>query len=322
MSKNLKYKPISFGYIIASWHIVNFLSRHEKIKPDKIHSFLINSGKLGRSFPAKEGINLSIYYNFTCIDKGYLSLTQVSRESFIPLCDTDEPNINVLRAILKEIISCHNFEWLIFYDPDPEIFKEYLSNSDPEWTIMLDNAKLFNFEDDSVLAWWDDILLKYENYREEVKKAIGDIGEKLTYDHEISRVNSDGHRPAKSFVKWTARISNTFGFDILSIKGKRFSEMDNERDKIQIEVKASEISNLESFRFYVPKPEWQTALKNIDNYFFYCWPGINIQRETAIAAPFVIPAKELLTHMPKNISPIAEWSECRCVLNISNYKVV
>jgi len=322
MNKKIKYSPISIGHIIASWHIIFLLSRHKRVSPEKAYNILTTSGKLGGSLPAQKGIEICLRYKFIYIENGNLFLTKTSEEILIPLCDKDDPNRYVLRAILKEIVSCHNFEWLIFYDSDSYIFKEYLYNNDPEWVMILDNAKLFDFDDKEALVWWEEVLFKYENFKDEVKKAIGDIGEILTYEHEINRIHNDGHHPAKSYVKWAARISNSFGYDILSIKGKRFSYNKQEKDKIQIEVKASEISNLKTFRFYVSKPEWQTALKNIDNYYFYCWPGINLEKETALGGPYIISAKELVVHMPYDISIIAEWSECRCVLDISNYKAL
>jgi len=321
MRNKLRYYPITQGHIIASWYILYLVAKYESIHPRDINSLLIHSGKLGGKIPAEQGLKICMDYNFVSIHKQNLRLTELAEKRIIPLCNEDDPNVIVLRAILSHIISFHNFQWLIFYDSDPDIFKTYLFEQDPEWVVLLENAKLFDFDDENVNSWWDNVLSKYEDYKEELKKAIGDVGEKLTYKHELDRIDKDGYNPAKSFVKWASQLSDQFGYDILSIRGKRFLGVTNEKEKIQIEVKSSDTSNIGSFRFYISKPEWKTALKNINTYFFYCWPGINLVEETAIDGPFIIPATELVDHIPQDVSPISEWSECRCVIDISKYRI-
>lgn len=321
MKNKLRYYPISQGHIIASWYILYLVAKYESIHPKDVNSLLQNSGKLGGKIPAEQGLKICIDYNLVRFDEQKLCLTELSQKHITPLCDKDDPNTMVLRVILGHIVSLHNFQWLIFYDSDPDIFKAYLYEQESEWVVLLENAKLFDFEDESVNTWWSNVLSKYEDYKEALKKAIGDVGEKLTYIHELERIDKDGHTPAKSFVKWASRINDHFGFDVLSIRGKRFVHTYKEREKIQIEVKSSDTSNIESFRFYISKPEWKTALKNLHTYFFYCWPGINVSNESALGGPFIIPAVDLMEHMPQDVSPISEWSECRCVLDISKYKL-
>ncbi|TFG92561.1 MAG: DUF3883 domain-containing protein, partial [Candidatus Atribacteria bacterium] len=122
----------------------------------------------------------------------------------------------------------------------------------------MDNAKLFDFSDQDVIEWWDKVLVKYETYKDKLKKEIGDVGEKLTYDYELSRIETDGYNPSKLFVKWAARLSDRFGYDILSIRGKFFSKLNNEKEQIQIEVKSSDSFNIQRFKFHISKPEWNT----------------------------------------------------------------
>ena len=320
MKNQIKYYRISQGHIIASWNILFLLKSYNSLYPKDIVNFLTSSGKLGGQLPVKTAIKICLDYNLIRIEVGRLYLTDFSKNHIIHLCNCDDPNIAVLHAILQHIISFHNFQWLIFFDPDPEVFKSYLFEQDPEWLYLLENASLFNFENKTVNDWWDSVLSKYEKCKQEIKKAIGDIGEKLTYDYELIRIKEDGHTPSKSFVKWASQLSDQFGYDILSIRGKKFSFVAKERDKIQIEVKSSDINSSDAFRFYISKPEWRTALRNIESYFFYCWIGINLTKESASDGPFIIPAKDLVDQMPLDISPSAEWSECRCVLDISKYK--
>lgn len=322
MKEKVKYYPITQGHIIGSWYILYLVAKYEPIHPRALQGLIAGSGKLGGMMPVEYSLKICCDYGLVTYRNGSLCLTELSKNRIVPLCDVDDPNHIALRAILGRIIALHNFQWLILYDSDPDIFKEYLFEQDPEWVVMLDNAKLFDFNDKTTMDWWKSVLSKYEDYKEAQKKAIGDVGEKLTYQHELSRIHGDGHKPANAFVKWASRISDKYGFDVQSIRGKRFSHTFEERAKIQIEVKSSDANGIEAFRFYVSKPEWKTALRNINSYFFYCWSGVNIDKETASDGPFIIPASELVEHIPQDVSLLAEWSECRCVLNLSKYKIL
>ncbi|EHP50064.1 protein NO VEIN domain-containing protein [Odoribacter laneus] len=322
MRGKFKYYPITYGHILASWYILYLVAQYKLILPETLNKIIKNSGKLGGTIPVKQGIKICHDYELITIKKEGILLTEISQNRIVPLCSNDDPNIKSLRAILFHIVSYHNFSWLIFYDSDPDIFRNYLIEDDPEWTNLLDNAKLFDFSDEEVNQWWSNVLEKYEDYKEKLKKAIGDVGEKLTYIYELQRVKNDGYRPEKSFVKWAARIDDHFGFDIQSIRGKYFCHTFLEKDKIQIEVKSSESIKIDSFRFYISKPEWLMAQKNFHSYFFYCWVGVDIDKESAMEGPYVIPAIALKDKIPTDNSNECEWSECRCVIDLSKFKLL
>lgn len=321
MRKKINYYPITYGHVAASWNILYLISRYNGISPKKAVNIALQMGKMGGTFPAKQGLKICLDYDLVRINEDLLYLTEVAQEKLIPKCDQDDPNVNVIRSLLFHLISYHNFQWLIFYDTDSAIFREQILANDPEWVTLLDNAKLFDFEEEDVNIWWDMVLSKYEDNKNKIKKAIGDVGEKLTFDHELNRIKSDGFVPAKYFVKWASRISDKFGFDILSLRGKLLQASYNKNDKINIEVKASDSSNSVAFRFYISKPEWLTAQNNINSYYFYCWIGVNLDYDSAVDGPFIIPAKELVSFIPKDSGQICEWSECRCVMDISKYKL-
>ena len=317
-----KYEPITFGHVLATWNVIYLTSLHESIKASDAVGILIRNGKLGGSFPAKKGMEVSIKYGFVEVKSGELTLPKITLETLIPICDSDDLNIEALRIILFKIIAEHNFEWLIYYDVDSEIFKTYLESYDVEWLNLLLNADLLNFDDENVNQWWREVLKKYEDYKENVKKAIGDVGEKLTYEYELNRIEADGFKPSNSFVKWASRISDRFGFDVLSIRGDSFKYHFDKKDKIQIEVKSTDASNTERFRFFVSKPEWNMALENLDSYMFFCWAGVNLNTETAEIGPYVIPAKDIISYMPEDKSETCSWSECRVVIDLSKFCVL
>jgi len=319
MSKKIKYSPITQGHIVAAWHLIYLSNKHQTIQAKIAASIIRKSGKLGGTVPVSQGQKVCIKYGFLRIQSGKLYTTQLSESSLIPNCNNEDLNISVQRTILSHILSFHNFEWLIFYNADPEIFRVNLLVNDRNWTSLLDNAKLFDFEDEDVNIWWNKVLSKYEEYKAGVKKAIGDVGEKLTYQLELSRIERDGFIPPKTFVKWASRISDRFGFDIQSIRGSYFLSTYKSTDQIQIEVKSTDANNIVRFRFFISKPEWNKALENIDSYFFFCWSGINIEKDTAKSGPFIIPAKDLLSKVPSDNSEDFQWTECRCFIDLTKY---
>lgn len=322
MRKKIKYYIITQGHIIAAWHLVYLSNSHEGIRAKDAVSISEKSGKLGGTVPAAQGLKLCIDYGFLRFHGDELHVTELSELSLIPKCDSEELNTHVQRAILLHILSFHNFEWLIFYNTDPDIFRANVVDNDLDWASLLDNAKLFDFEDEDVNIWWNRILSKYEEYKEDVKKAIGDVGERLTYHKELERVKDDGFDPPKSFVKWASRISDRFGFDILSIRGNHFMASYKKEDSIQIEVKSTDADNVKSFRFFISNPEWNKALENIDSYYFFCWSGINIENDTAQNGPYIIPAKDMVPQVPTDNSEDCQWSECRCVMDITKYPTI
>src|SRR4030042_6108362 len=192
MKKEFKYYSISYGHIIASWHLLFLAHTYRGILAKDAISITEKSGKLGGTVPAKKGLKICNDYGLLRFYGEELHVTEVSEYTILSDCQTEDINTNGLRAILYHILSFHNFEWFIFFDSDPNIFREFLLTNDPEWTNLLDNAKLFDFDQEDVITWWDKVLAKYEDNKEKEKKAIGDVGEKLTYHYELRRVEFDG----------------------------------------------------------------------------------------------------------------------------------
>lgn len=322
MKRKVKYTPISFGQIITAWQILYISSKYETLTPKTASGIALRSGKLGGTVPVKDAIRICLDYELISIKSGVISLEEIAVKKIVPICDNEEPNEAVLRGLLAHVISYHDFEWLILYDPDPIVFRSYLLGHDQEWTYLLDNAQLFNFSDEEVIEWWSHVLVKYEDNKQKLKKAVGDVGEKLTYQFEIKRIGDDGYVPSKSFVKWASNMSDRFGFDIQSIRGKYFKNKFEEKDKIRLEVKSSDNPSIERFRFFISKPEWIKAMEDIDCYYFFCWPGVNVNDETAQNGPYVIPAKFLIDEVPKDKGGISEWSECRVVMDVNAFRVI
>jgi hypothetical protein len=319
MSKDLSI-AYSSGKIIILWRLIFFASKNPSISVQELSALIESSGVLGGTTPFADALQIGRICKLLKVDKSKVLLSEDSASLLLPMCPSQDPNISVVRFMLQRIIqgSLYGFQWLLFFNKDVEIFKVSIPE---EWIDLLEQAELLNFGENDVDQWWDTILSSVNNFDAVNTKEIGDVGEKLTITHENIRLKSYGIRNPQHYVKWASRFSNGYGFDVLSVEGKRWSKRKFDRSTIQVEVKASVSTNVNSFRFRISRNEWNVALENIDTYYFYCWLGINVDQQSAMKGPYVIPAKRFIKIVPKDRNNDCEWSECRLTIDLTNYSL-
>jgi hypothetical protein len=309
--ENIRISP---GKLIALWRLLLLRKKYEELSVKTAIEITRDSGLFGGRVPAEDGLKLGESCELLEIKFGLLHLTNYCQQNVVILCDEEEPNIVVIRAILFRIISYYNFHWLLFFNEDSQIFKVAIPQ---DWIDLLESADLLFFDDEGVLKWWREILEIHHDYNESKKKEIGDVGEKLTIEYEKRRLTDDQIENPHHHVKWAARFGSHFGYDVLSIRGILLKSIYEMRDQIQIEVKSSVLKDEATFRFKVSRNEWNTALENIEAYYFFCWTGINLEHENASGGPFIVPAKTLENYLPVDRSTICEWTECRFIVDLS-----
>lgn len=315
--KRVRDFDISQGKIIALWQLVRLTENFTSVTFKSAISIISNSGLMGGTIPVNAGLKLGINLGFLEIKISEIHSTERCKQKLFARCTTEEPNDEIIRSILYEVIINNNCEWLLFFNEDPEIFKTAIPN---EWIEILDFGNLFDFADSVILDWWSEVFSKFKRYKEGQKLENGKVAEKLTYNYEIDRLGLRDTDKEHLYVRWASQISDYFGYDVLSIRGRQLKFSYAENDTIQIEVKCTVSFNEEQFRFYVTKNEWNNAVNNIDSYYFYCWVSLDKDNETA-KGPFVIPAKDLLSYFPNDNGTICEWWECRFILNVHNFKI-
>jgi hypothetical protein len=305
---------VTSSNILAAWRLISVCALYPTIRIDEAIEIVRDSGMVGGALPAHEGFTLAKQCKLVELDAEQgLRLTEYSNVHLVGFCMTEEPNTHIIRCILHKYLSAKSVDWLLFFDEDPEVFKAAIPT---DWIQLLEYGQLFNYEEDLVREWWSNIFRRFQTYKEGKKLELGKVAEKLTLDFERKRLMSDGYPSDHTSVKWASQMSDKFGYDILSIRGRGFKFSYDEKDKIQIEVKSSVLDNTLAFRFFITKNEWTKAKDNIESYFFYCWASAKIETQSAIG-PFVISAKDIESHIPMDIgSPVCEWSECRLVVDL------
>lgn len=309
---------ITSSSVVAFWQLVMIVSRQSPISVETAIQISRDSGQAGGNVPANDGLKLGLTCNFFSIDENRnLQISTFCSETLLPMCQAEEPNVDISRAVISKYMSFQNLEWLLFFDQDPQIFRTAIPD---DWTDLLDNSGLFDFEDSSVTGWWSEIFARFETYEEGKKLEQGRVAEMLTYNSERVRLINDAFDPNTRFVVWASRISDKYGYDILSARGELLKQNFNQSDKIHIEVKCTASDSIEGFRFFVSRNEWKVALENMNSYYFFCWVNTNIQRQSAVG-PYIIPAIDLLPHIPTESGDLCTWSECRFLLNLSQIKI-
>jgi hypothetical protein len=79
-------------------------------------------------------------------------------------------------------------------------------------------------------------------------------------------------------VRWVARESAAYGFDILSFSGSAFDGSPNR--PLAIEVKAQSLVARPMFLLYITKHEWETGKALGDAHIFHC--GMALQNQEVL----------------------------------------
>jgi hypothetical protein len=305
------------GKITALWQVILLARKYPSTHISEIIKILRGSSLRGGGLPVDDGVEVGLAYKLFSIEKGKLNVSDFANEKLLNNCSTEEPNSIVLKEILAIVIKTHNFHWLINFNVDATVFKISIPEN---WIDLLDLANLFDFSLSEVLEWWKDLIYKYNIYRDENNKKTGEVGENLTMIFENSRLSDDGFENTELIVLWASQLSDRFGYDVKSIRGALHLDGLEKEDPVFIEVKSSSYTTTNNFIFHLTKKEWEIASDNLGSYYFYCWTNINTSKVEGIG-PYIIKAEQIKEHIPKNVSMVCEWTECRFTVNLEDMAI-
>jgi hypothetical protein len=144
-----------------------------------------------------------------------------------------------------------------------------------------------------------------------LRKAVGDAAEELSLVYEQRRLEAEGYPDLAERVRWVARESAAYGFDILSFSGKMFPAAPE--SQLAIEVKGQSLAARPVFSLYITRHEWRTAKALSDSYILQLWHGVSREEGTIQAAnsvPIVIRGSVLEAHLPARPSCGAPCDWC------------
>src|SRR5262249_55568636 len=113
-----------------------------------------------------------------------------------------------------------------------------------------------------------------------------------------------------SRVRWVARESPSYGFDVLSFFGLSHGKSAPDK-QLAVEVKANALIARGTFLFFLTEHEWSTACKLGKRYVLHLWDGVTPAATVSAArdTPIIVKPATLARHLPQppNCRELCGW---------------
>lgn len=287
------------GRLTALWVVLRSANKLGKVVDHaELISFARRSGLRGGGLPISDGFELAILGGFLS-GKDTLALSMLGAD-VLSRCSEEEPSPEVLRMFLSVLLLRYPPAWVPYWQGDPSSLDIVLPDATKE--IMEDAQLASQVDVADVENWslWNALqMVPQPEETAALRKAVGDAAEELSLRFERSRLRSEGYPALAERVRWVARESAAYGFDILSFSGKTFSAAPE--SQLAIEVKGQSLVARPLFSLYITSHEWKTAKALKHSYIFHLWHGVTQEDGTVHAVnsePVIIRGTTLEAHIP------------------------
>lgn len=287
------------GRFTALWVVLRSAAKLGAIADaEELLSFARRDGLRCGGLPIKDGLQLAMLGGFLH-GEDQVALTDLGVTA-LSRCTEDEPSSEVLRLFISVLLLRHPPAWVAYWQGDPSSLEIVLPETSRE---LLDEASFLRTtgtEDLEAWALWD--ALKVTPPLEllaEHRKVIGDAAETLSFNYERERLTREGYPTLAARVRWLARESPAYGFDILSFDGG-LGKTDAPDRPLAIEVKGQAVASVGQFTFFLTGHEWDTASALGKRYLLHLWDGVRPGPVPGArcTAPFLLQADLLKKHIP------------------------
>jgi hypothetical protein len=265
---------------------------------EEVLGFARRSGLRSGGLPISDGYELALAGGFI----SDVTIVRISRlgEEALSRCLDEEPNTKVLRLFASVLILRNPPAWVAYWQGDPESLEIVLPDPIRDILRDADLVRPASVDDLEAWAWWD-ALHEVPPLEEAAKnrKAIGDAAEELSLEFEKARLHREGFGYLAPRVRWVAKESPAYGFDILSFSGTMHG-LASPEDAIAIEVKGMAVAARGRFEFYLTQHEWRTASALSGRYLFHFWDGVRLGDKVSAGRrePITIQPTALVLHLP------------------------
>ena len=312
---------ISPGRLTAVWVILRSVEKlGDSVAPDQLLPFARRSGLRCGGLPIEDGFDLAVVGGFLVHDE-VVRLTDLGREA-LSRSTEEEPTREVLRLFLSVYVLRQPPAWIAYWQGDPTSLDIVLPDSTRD---LLRQADLrwpppHASEDLEAWAWWDALgAVPLSEETAAHRKSIGDAAERLSYEYERLRLREEGFTELAEHVRWVARESPAYGFDILSFRGGSLGP-GTPTLPLGIEVKGMALLARTDLHFYLTAHEWKTARRLGSSYVFHLWEGVHPGGTTGSSRgkPFLFTADTLTGHLPTSppCGAACQWQSSLVVLPI------
>jgi uncharacterized protein DUF3883 len=270
--------------------------------------------------PIPDGLALALEGDFIRTNGEQLSFAPLGTFA-LSLDDTDEPSLEVRRLFISVLLLRDPPPWVAYWQGDPTMLDLVVPESERALLTEADLYPAAPTGDIEGAAWWEALrVVPLPEDTSAARRVIGDAGEELSFHFERERLTNEGRTDLAARVRWVARESPAYGFDVLSFRGSAHGG--DPRRPLAIEVKAMSRPLVRALEFYLTSHEWATAQRLGRDHALHFWdsvdPGPPVR--TSRTRPIVIPGAGIRDHLP--LSPVCsdrcEWATAHLAIPLAN----
>lgn len=187
------------------------------------------------------------------------------------------------RSVLKQIILTFEPVWYNLFPLGHAIVMKAVNQNIRQ--CFREAGLLVAFPENEIINWWDELAGRIRTKQDKIKLEVGRDGERLSYEYETSRLESEG---ISKLPIWMALANNTIGYDI-----KSYNKSDYGLVNKLIEVKSCSTDDI---TIYLTRHEWKKATEYKEKYYFHIWhvPTKTLVCELTMEEmkPYILDSKE------------------------------
>jgi uncharacterized protein DUF3883 len=268
--------------------------------------------------PIPDGFTLALEGEFVRLTGEQLSLAPLG-EHALSLQDGDEPGLEVRRLFISVLLLRDPPPWVAYWQGAPSTLALIVPESERDLLAEADLFPASHMSDLEAWSWWDALrVVPLPAETSALRKVIGDAGEELSFRFEQQRLRADGFSDLAARVRWVARESPAYGFDVLSFHGATHGG--DPRRPLAVEVKAISRPVVASLDFFLTAHEWSTASSLGPDYVIHFWDAVDPgpPLRSSSRAPRVLANAQLSDHLPVEPSCAkCAWESAHLSINIA-----
>ena len=287
------------GRLTALWLVLRSLAKLGRVaRRDGLIAIASRSALRSGGLPVRDGLELACRGGFVSGDDD-LALTSLGDE-VLALTAEEEPNSSVLRVFTSVLVLQDPPIWVAYWQGDPSALSLLLTDSERQVLAAAELGEPGSADDLDAWAWWNALrIVPLETESADFRKLLGDAAEQLSLAYERQRLAKEGYTELARRVRWVARESAAYGFDILSFAGTSFDSA-NPTSRLAIEVKAMARSATDRFSLHLTIHEYKTSIALKGRYVFHLWDAVRGTPNPVARSsePIVMQISQIQEHLP------------------------
>lgn len=249
--------------------------------------------------PIADGLTLAREGGFVSLSGGVCTLEPLGGR-VLGISDEEEPPPEALRLFITVLFLRLPPAWVAWWQGSPTDIEAVVPREEQR---VMEAAGLLPqppVADPGGWGWWK-ALSRIPLPEQEIalRKETGDAGEQLSVEFERKRLREQGHHELAKAIRWIARESDAYGFDVLSYAGDDHSPLKPD-DQIAIEVKSTTLPVIDRFPLFISVHEWEVLSGLGPRGILHLWSGVDIgpPPRSDTKEPIVCAPSKLADHLP------------------------